>query len=75
MAAKATKLETTMIVKYNDGLDKDGKEVIKKQRFSKVKISAAEQDIFDVAKEVEKVLGKTLDELIREDQSSITNTK
>ncbi|NMM61656.1 DUF1659 domain-containing protein [Clostridium sp. P21] len=73
MAAKATKLETVMILKYPDGVDKNGKEVIKKQSFSKIKTSAENQDLFDVAKEFEKLLGRTLDELIREDQNGITN--
>ena len=70
---KSTKLESAMTLKYKDGLDKKGKEIIKKQSFSKIKTSALEQDIFDVAKEIEKLLGKTLDELIRVDQSGITN--
>ncbi|AKN29982.1 hypothetical protein Ccar_03695 [Clostridium carboxidivorans P7] len=73
MAAKATKLETAMILKYKDGVDKNGKDVIKKQSFSKVKTSAADQDIFDVAKQFETLLGKTLNELVREDQNGITN--
>ena len=73
MAAKVSKLESAMTLKYKDGLDKNGKEIIKKQNFSKVKTSALEQDIFDVAKEIEKLLGKTLDELIRVDQNGITN--
>ncbi len=73
MAAKATKLETAMILKYQDGVDKTGKEILKKQRFSKIKTSAVEQDLFDVAKEFGTLLGKPLDELIREDQNSITN--
>ncbi len=30
MAAKSTKLETTMILKYKDGVDKNGKDVVKK---------------------------------------------
>ncbi len=73
MAAKASKLESAMTLKYKDGLDKNGKEIIKKQNFSKIKTEALEQDILDVAKEIEKLLGKTLDELIRVDQSGITN--
>ena len=72
MAAKATKLQTTLLVKYKDGVDAKGKDIIKSQRFSKVKTKATEQDIFDVAIEIEKILGKTLDEVIREDQSAIT---
>ena len=73
MAAKATKLQTTLLVKYKDGVDAKGKEIIKNMRFSKVKTTATEQNILDVALEIEKILGKTLNEVIREDQSGITN--
>ena len=48
------------------------KEIIKNMRFSKVKTTATEQNILDVALEIEKILGKTLNEIIREDQSAIT---
>ncbi|MBC2579074.1 DUF1659 domain-containing protein [Clostridium sp. DJ247] len=73
MAATATKLQTTLIVKYVDGVDAQGKEVIKNQRFSKVKTTATEQGIYDVALEIQKLLGKSLNEVVREDQSGITN--
>lgn len=73
MAATATKLSSSLIIKYIDGVDPKGKEIVKKQSFSKIKTSAAEQDLFDIAKEIEKLIGKTLDEVIREDQNSITN--
>lgn len=73
MAVKATKIDTNLIVKYKDGVDKNGKEVIKKQNFSKVKTTALDQDVFDVAKQVEILLGKTLDDVVRQDQSSVVN--
>ncbi|PRR85668.1 DUF1659 domain-containing protein [Clostridium luticellarii] len=73
MAAKETLLQTSVILKYKDGLDENGKEIIKRQTFSNVKIDAAVQDIYDVALEIEKLLGKTLDELVKQDQSGITN--
>lgn len=73
MAATATKLSSSLVLKYVDGVDATGKEVIKSQRFSKVKTSAAEQDLFDVAAAIEPLLGKTLNELVREDESGITN--
>lgn len=73
MAAKETLLQTSVILKYKDGLDESGKEIIKRQTFSNVKIDAAVQDIYDVALEIEKLLGKTLDELIRQDEIGITN--
>ncbi|WML33455.1 DUF1659 domain-containing protein [Clostridium sp. OS1-26] len=73
MAATATKLQTALLLKYKDGVDAKGKEIIKSQRFSKVKTTATEQDIYDVSVEIGKLLGKPLDEVIREDQSGIMN--
>lgn len=73
MAALATKLQTALVMKYVDGVDAKGTEIIKSQRFSKVKVTAIEQDLYDLAKEFEKLLGKTLSEVVREDQSGITN--
>jgi hypothetical protein len=73
MAATATKLQTGLVLKYKDGVDEKGKEIIKKQRFSKVKTTALDQDIYDVSLEIGKLLGKILDEVIKEDQSGIMN--
>jgi hypothetical protein len=72
MAAKATKLSSTLVLKYIDGVDAKGNDVIKTQRFAKVKTTAVEQDLLDVALEMEKLLGKALNEVVREDQSGIT---
>ncbi|MBI6872723.1 DUF1659 domain-containing protein [Clostridium aciditolerans] len=73
MAATATKLNSTLVIKYKDGVDQKGKEIIRNQRFSKVKPTATEQALYDTALEIEKLLGKTLDEVLREDQSGIMN--
>ncbi|MBV7271443.1 DUF1659 domain-containing protein [Clostridium sp. PL3] len=73
MAATATKLQTALVIKYKDGVDAKGKEKIKSMKFSKVKTSAKDQDIYDVSIELGKLLGKTLDEVVREDQSGIVN--
>lgn len=73
MAANSTLLETSIVLSYKDGVDEQGKDIVKKQNFSNVKITAPVQDIYDVAKEVEKLLGKTIDEIVRQDHSSITN--
>jgi hypothetical protein len=72
MAAKATKLSSILVLKYVEGVDAKGKDIIKSQRFAKVKTTAVEQDILDVALQIEKLLGKTLNEVVREDQSGIT---
>lgn len=73
MAAKITKLSSSLVLKYIDGVDAKGKEIIKTQRFAKVKTTATEQNLLDVAMEMEKLLGKSLNEIIREDEDGITN--
>lgn len=55
MAAKATKLHTTLIVKYVEGADAKGKDIIKNQNFSKVKTTATEDDILAVALEIDRI--------------------
>ncbi|WP_446681757.1 DUF1659 domain-containing protein [Clostridium thailandense] len=46
---------------------------MKSQNFKKVKTTAIEKELYDVPIEIGKLLGKTLDEVIREDQSGIMN--
>lgn len=73
MSAKTTKLSSTLVLKYIDGVDAKGKDIIKTQRFAKVKTTATEENLLDVAIEMEKLLGKSLNEVIREDENGITN--
>ncbi|MEY8764365.1 MULTISPECIES: DUF1659 domain-containing protein [Clostridium] len=74
MSAGSTLLQTSMILKYKDGVDSSGRAITKRQTFSNLKIDAVPQDLYDVAKEIENLLGKTLSEIIRQDESGITNS-
>lgn len=73
MAAKSNKLQTSVTIKYKDGVNDSGKDVIKLQKFSKVKVTATDDSIYNTAKEIEKLLGKTLIELIKIDENDVTN--
>lgn len=73
MAATSTKLQNTLVLKYKAGVNKNGKDVIKKQSFKSIKPAATEQDMYDVAKQIETLLGTTLNELLVDQESSITN--
>ncbi|MBP2032229.1 hypothetical protein J2Z42_000894 [Clostridium algifaecis] len=73
MAAKSNKLQTSVTIKYKDGVNESGKDVIKLQKFSKVKVTASDDSIYNTAKEIEKLLGKSLVELIKTDENDITN--
>lgn len=49
MAAKADKFKTTLILEYSVGEDDKGKEIIKRQRFSSVKLEASDEELYAVA--------------------------
>lgn len=72
MAAQSTKLETSLVLKYQDGVDEEGKDIVRSQKFSKVKVTATDDEIYNTSMEIEKLLGKTLDEIIKIDQNNIT---
>lgn len=72
VAAQSTKLQTSLVLKYQDGVDQDGKDIMKSQKFSKVKVTASDEAIYNTSKEIEKLIGKTLDEIIKIDQNNIT---
>jgi hypothetical protein len=72
MAAQSTKLQTSLVIKYQDGVDEDGKDVVKSQKFSKVKVMATDDEIYNTSMEIGKLIGKTLDEIIKIDQNNIT---
>lgn len=73
MAANATLMGTSIVLSYKDGLDAEGKDIIKKQTFSNIKITASSQDIYDAAEKIETLLGKTIEEIVRKDESVVTN--
>lgn len=72
MAAQSTKLQTSLVIKYQDGVDEEGKDVVKSQKFSKVKVTATDDEIYNTSMEIGKLIGKTLDEIIKIDQNNIT---
>ncbi|MBA5850046.1 DUF1659 domain-containing protein [Clostridium sp. cel8] len=72
MAAKSTKLQSSLVLKYQDGVDDSGNDIIKSQRFSKIKLTASDEEIYNTALEVEKLIGKPLGEIIKVDENDIT---
>ncbi|MBP3931957.1 MAG: DUF1659 domain-containing protein [Peptostreptococcaceae bacterium] len=50
MAVSETKNASSLKLKFDCGLNDDGKTVIKSRTYSNVKADAAYQDVFDIAK-------------------------
>ncbi|WP_446898611.1 DUF1659 domain-containing protein [Clostridium sp. LBM24168] len=72
MAAQSTKLQTSLLLKYKDGVDEEGKDIVRSQKFSKVKVTATDDEIYNTSMEIEKLIGKPLHEITKIDQNNIT---
>lgn len=73
MSTTASKLESAVVIKYKTGLDKNGKDVIESQRFSKVGTAVTDQAVYDTAQVIGTLLNYPITQIVRDDQSSIIN--
>ena len=73
MAVTSTKVQSTMNVKFKTGIDAKGKDILKNQRFSKVKVTAVEAGIFAVGTALGTLLKYPLVEVLREDINILIN--
>lgn len=74
MAAKSTKLASSLVVKIKTGVNsKTGKDVNKNITLGNLVVTAADQDVYDVAMGIGKVLPFGITEIDRVDHNDVTN--
>ena len=73
MATNSTKVHSAMILKFKNGVDAKGKDIIKNQSFSKVKVEATDDEILAVGEVLGGLLAFPLVNVSRQDQSTIIN--
>jgi hypothetical protein len=71
MAATSFQLTSALVLKTNVGKDANGNDVYKNITFKKVKASAADQDVFDIARAIGLVLGAAVDNILRQDLNEL----
>jgi hypothetical protein len=71
MATNSTKVHSAMILKFKNGVDTSGKDIIKNQSFSKVKVTATDDEILAVGTALGGLLAFPLVDVSRQDQSTI----
>ena len=49
MAVQSTLLKSALTIKYKEGVDTNGQDIIKTKKFSNVKVTAGDQNIYDVS--------------------------
>jgi hypothetical protein len=73
MAVTSNKTDCSMVIRYNEGVDQYGVELVKSQKFSGIKTTALDQDIYDVAKALETLMPTAVVEIVRNDENALMN--
>lgn len=71
--AKSTLVQSTVQISYRIGQSAAGKDIIKNQKFSKVKVTALDDDVFTVATALGTLLNYPVQGIVRLDNNLITN--
>lgn len=73
MAVKSTLTSTALTLKYKQGLDSNGKDIIKAKKFSNVKVTVDNQSILDVATAFSPLMKYPVVQTLRSDDYLLTN--
>jgi hypothetical protein len=71
MAATSVQLTSALVLKTNVGLDENGNDVYKNITFKKVKASATDQSVLDVAQAIGLVLRTPIDNVLRQNLNEL----
>lgn len=70
-AVESTLYQTALTIKYVDGVDSTGKNIIKAKKYSNVKVTAQAQEIFDTAQALGPLMKYPINEILRSDDSAL----
>ena len=73
MAVQSTLVKSGLSLRYKAGIDANGKDINKVKKFSNVKVTAINQNLFDVATAFSPLMKYPTLEVLRTDDSAIVN--
>lgn len=73
MALLSSLTNTAVSLRYKEGVDSTGKDIIKAKKFSNVKISAVDQDIYDTAAALGNLMSYPVSQVVRSNDSVLIN--
>ncbi|MFL0267913.1 DUF1659 domain-containing protein [Candidatus Clostridium radicumherbarum] len=73
MAVNSVLAQSSMTIKYKDGIDLTGKDVIKAKKFSNIKVTADNQSILDTANALALLLQYEITDILRSDDNILVN--
>lgn len=71
--AKSTKTKTSLILTYHEGVDTNGKDILKSDRYGKVKIAASDDDVMAVSQAIGSLKSTLLIKVTKQDESNVEN--
>ena len=73
MAVKSTLIDSALTLKYKEGIDSNGKDIIKSKKFSKVKVTATDENVYAVAAAFSPLLKYPVMQSLRTNDNALTN--
>jgi len=73
MAVQSTLAKSALSLKYKEGVDTNGKDIMRTKKFTNVKVTAADQDIFDISDAFTSLMLYPVSEVLRSDDSMLPN--
>ena len=73
MAVESTLAKSALSLKYKEGVDTNGKDIMRTKKFSNIKVTAADQDIFDISDAFTSLMIYPVSEVLRSDDSTLAN--
>jgi hypothetical protein len=73
MAVISTLAKSALSLKYKEGVDEKGKDIIKTRKFSNIKVTAGDQEMYDVSAAFSPLMLYPVTEVIRTDDTVLMN--
>ena len=73
MALMSNLTNTTLSLRYKEGVDSTGKDIIKAKKFTNVKVTAVDQDIYDTAAALSPLMSYPAADVLRSNDSVLIN--
>lgn len=73
MAVQSSVVKSALSLKYKEGVDEAGKDIIKTKKFSNVKTGALDEDIYGIAAAFQPLMKYPVSEILRNDDSMLIN--
>lgn len=73
MAIQNTLAQSAVTIRYKNGIDSTGKDIIKTKKFSNVKVTAADQNVYDTAAALAGLMEYELNDILRSNDCFLIN--